>query len=94
MVEKTPWLWDYDIRPEQFREILEGRLTIGRLDSQWAAIRLLEYAPYGDIVRLLMNVPVLRGPGRAVGNELEELLLDFRRETSTETGDRRFRCAK
>jgi len=50
---RLPYVWDYDIRPEQFREMLEGRLTIGRLDSQWAAIRLLEYAPYEDIVRLL-----------------------------------------
>lgn len=48
-----PYLWDYNISREQFREMLEGRLTIGRLDRHWAAIRLLEYASYEDIVRLL-----------------------------------------
>ena len=51
--EKLPYLWDYDISREQFREMLEGRLAIGRLDRHWAVIRLLEYAPYKDIVRLL-----------------------------------------
>jgi len=50
---QLPYVWDYDINETQFREILAGRLTIGRLNRDWAAIRLLEYAPYGDIVRLL-----------------------------------------
>jgi hypothetical protein len=48
-----PYVWDYDLSEEQFLSLLEGKLTIGRLDSDWAAIRLLEYAPYADIVRLL-----------------------------------------
>ena len=47
------YVWDYDIDEAQFRDILAGRVTLGRLDRDWAAVRLLEYAPYPDIVRLL-----------------------------------------
>ncbi len=28
-------LWDYDIDETQFRNLLEGKTTIGRLDSDW-----------------------------------------------------------
>lgn len=48
-----PYVWDYDIDEVQFRALLAGSLTIGRLDQRWAAVRLLEYAPYHEIVRLL-----------------------------------------
>ncbi len=47
------YLWDYDIDENCFRSLLDGELTLGRLDSDWAAIRLLEYAPYPEILRLL-----------------------------------------
>jgi hypothetical protein len=49
----VPYLWDYDIDEAQFRAVLEGKTTIGRLDSDWAAIRILDYAPYPEIVHLL-----------------------------------------
>jgi hypothetical protein len=48
-----PYVWDYDIDEAAFREMLAGRLTIGRLDRDWAAVRLLEYAPYREIIRML-----------------------------------------
>ena len=48
-----PYVWDYDLDEPQFQALLDGKQTIGRLDSNWAAIRLLDYAPYPDIVRLL-----------------------------------------
>jgi hypothetical protein len=51
--QRLPYVWDYDLSKAQFSEMLAGRLTIGRLDRDWAAVRLLEYAPYIDIVRLL-----------------------------------------
>ena len=51
--QRLPYVWDYDLNAQQFREILEGRLVIGRLDQDWAALRLLEYAPYPEIVRQL-----------------------------------------
>jgi hypothetical protein len=47
------YVWDYDMTAEQFRDMLAGRLTMGPLGRDWAAVRLLEYAPYQDIVRQL-----------------------------------------
>ena len=53
MNPRVPWVWDYDIDDTEFRELLEGRLELSRLGRRWAAVRLLEYAPYWDIIRLL-----------------------------------------
>lgn len=50
---RLPYVWDYDIDPSAFRQMLAGQLTLGPLDRDWAAVRLLEYAPYVEIVRLL-----------------------------------------
>ncbi len=53
MDQRLPYVWDYNIDEAQFRAILSGEVSLGRLDRDWAAVRLLEYAPYPDIVRLL-----------------------------------------
>ncbi len=53
MSERLPYVWDYDIDARLFREILAGRVQVGRLDRGWAAARLLEYAPYREIIRLI-----------------------------------------
>jgi hypothetical protein len=45
-----PYVWDYDLDEAQFQEILAGRRTLGRLDQDWAAQRLLEYASYEEII--------------------------------------------
>jgi len=45
------YMWDYDLDEDQFQEILAGRRVLGRLDQDWAARRILEYAPYEEIVR-------------------------------------------
>jgi len=50
---KLSYVWDYDIDEAQFCLLLDGKQQIGWLDRDWAAIRLLEYAPYPEIVRLL-----------------------------------------
>jgi len=50
---RLPWVWDYDLGEEEFRSLLAGERTIGRLDQRWAAVRLIEYAPYEEIVRQL-----------------------------------------
>ena len=50
---RLPYVWDYDLDQQQFQEILDGRLKKGRLNQDWAAHRLLEYAPYDEIIRLL-----------------------------------------
>ena len=62
--QRPSWLWDYDIDEESFGEILAGRQAIGRLDQDWAAVRLLEYAPYRDIVRLLGFREIITGWSR------------------------------
>lgn len=53
MSKRLPYVWDYDIGEDLFLEILSGRKKVGRLDRRWAAVRLLEYGPYAEIVRLL-----------------------------------------
>lgn len=53
MSKKLAYIWDYDIDEVKLREILTGKLTIGKLDRRWAITRLFEYAPYHEIVRLL-----------------------------------------
>lgn len=47
------YVWDYDIDEATFQAMLDGKVTIGRLGRDWAAVRLLNYAPYPEIVRRL-----------------------------------------
>ena len=61
MKSRVPWVWDYNIDADQFRDLLLGRVKLGRLDSSWAAVRLLEYAPYSEIVRLLGYRALIEG---------------------------------
>lgn len=51
MFSCPPYVWDYNIDEAQFHESLAGRLTIGHLDRDWAVVRMLEYAPYREIIR-------------------------------------------
>ena len=53
MALRLPYVWDYDIDEAQLRAMLAGEMALGRLNRDWAAVRLLEYAPYPDVVRLL-----------------------------------------
>lgn len=53
MSKRLPFVWDYDIDEAEFVAILNGALTKGRLDRDWAAVRLLEYGAYKEIIRLL-----------------------------------------
>ncbi|MCX6054063.1 MAG: hypothetical protein NTZ74_03955 [Chloroflexi bacterium] len=48
---KLSYVWDYNIDENQFKDILAGRKIMGKLDQDWAARRLLEYASYKDIVQ-------------------------------------------
>lgn len=67
MANQLPYVWDYDISQDQFDQLLAGEITIGRLNRDWAALRLLEYASYQDIVArlgfpaLIQGWPVWRG---------------------------------
>ena len=53
ITRRLPYVWDYDLDEAQFLEILAGRQTLGRLDKDWAARRLIEYASYEEIIRLI-----------------------------------------
>jgi len=70
---RLPWVWDYNIDEEQFLRMLRGQLRLGR--SPWAAVRLIEYAPYEEIVRilgfrdLLQGWPIWRPQVRSVGRK-------------------------
>jgi hypothetical protein len=44
-------VWDYDISEEQFDDLLAGRAVVGKLDRVWAAARLIDSAPYAEVVR-------------------------------------------
>ncbi|MDD2923120.1 MAG: hypothetical protein PHQ36_12615 [Anaerolineales bacterium] len=48
---RLAYVWDYDMDAATFFDILEGRRALGRLDQDWAALRLLEYASYDEIVQ-------------------------------------------
>ena len=50
-IKKLPYLWDYNLSPPEFHQILAGTLTRGRLDQDWAACRLIEYASYEEIIQ-------------------------------------------
>ena len=50
---RLPYVWDYDLNEAQFRALLIGDIPHGRLDRDWAVVRLLEYAPYQEMIRLL-----------------------------------------
>ena len=52
-IMKPFWLWDCDLDEKEFEAILSGRVQKGRFNQDWAAARLLDYAPYPDILRLL-----------------------------------------
>jgi len=56
--KRYPWVWDYDIDEQQFDEMLAGRLTIGRKGRDWAAVRLIEYTTYPEMIKRL-GLPAL-----------------------------------
>lgn len=50
---RYPWLWDTDLDNEAFEAILHGRRAAPPYGISWALLRLVEYAPYSEIKRLL-----------------------------------------
>jgi hypothetical protein len=50
---------------EQFDALLQGRTTIGRLDRAWAAARLIDSAPYAEVVRRIGFPELLEPPRRS-----------------------------
>jgi hypothetical protein len=58
---RLSFVWDYDVDEAQFRRLLAGELHLGHLDRTWAAVRLIEYGSYADIVRLLGFRELVKG---------------------------------
>ena len=58
---RPPYLWDHNITYEEFQGILNGTLEIGRLNRDWAALRLIEYAPYDEMIHLLGYKAIVEG---------------------------------
>lgn len=53
MQDKHPWLWDVDMDSASFDALLAGGTGVPPHDRRWALLRLIEYAPYPEIRRLL-----------------------------------------
>ncbi len=47
------WLWDSVIDNQTFEAVLRGEKSIPPHDERWAMLRLIEYAPFSEIKRLL-----------------------------------------
>ncbi len=87
MGARVPWVWDYDLDDDEFGRLLSGASRVGPLDRDWAVVRLLEYAPYREIVRRLgfrslaagweRWRPRLRSPSRVRGLDF---LVDYLRK--------------
>ena len=52
-IDISRYLWDYRMTAEDFYKILSGHKHIGKLDRDWAMTRLLNYATYEEIIRLI-----------------------------------------
>lgn len=73
-----PWLWDVDLSNEDFDRSLAGQAR-GGFDRDWAMLRLIEYAPFPEIRRLLPRdsfveawprlAPAIRSSARRQGME-------------------------
>lgn len=53
MKGRAKYVWDYDLAQDEFDDILAGRRKRGRLNRDWAAVRVIEWAPYQEMVRLI-----------------------------------------
>ena len=53
MQSRYPWLWDTDLDNEGFDALLHGQTRDQAHDELWAMTRLVEYAPFSELKRLL-----------------------------------------
>ncbi|MBA4386468.1 MAG: hypothetical protein C0404_00720 [Verrucomicrobia bacterium] len=54
------WLWDVDMDRTAFMDILNSETPAGSFDTKWALARLIDYAPYREIISLLPRNVFLR----------------------------------
>jgi hypothetical protein len=48
---RARYVWDYDLTQEQFDRMLAGEYEDGHLNRDWAAVRLIEWAPYKEMIQ-------------------------------------------
>jgi hypothetical protein len=53
MQRRYPWLWDVDLDASAFDPMLSGSGEVSLKERQGAMVRLIEYAPWAEIRRLL-----------------------------------------
>ena len=58
---RAKYVWDYDITQEQFDKMLAGEYEDGHLNQDWAAVRLIEYAKYEDMIRRIGFPMLVKG---------------------------------
>lgn len=51
--QRARYVWDYDLTQEQFDAMLAGDYVDGHLNRDWAAVRLIEWAPYREMIQRL-----------------------------------------
>lgn len=77
---KAKYVWDYDLSQEEFDDILAGRCKRGGLDRDWAAVRVIEWAPYEEMVKLIGFPKLVREWPRwrsRVRSEQQRRAIDF-----------------
>lgn len=60
MANRAKYAWDYDLGQEEFDALLAGRLRRGSLDRDWAAVRLIEWASYDEMIRRIGYAALVR----------------------------------
>lgn len=53
MSGKAKYVWDYNLSQKEFDEILAGRMERGHLNRDWAVVRIIEWASYEEMIRLI-----------------------------------------
>jgi len=66
---RARYVWDYAISEQEFDALLAGRAAVGRLNRAWAAARLIDSAPYEEVVRRI-------GFGELVAADVARALLE------------------
>lgn len=80
MGNRAKYVWDHELSQEEFDALLEGRLRRGALDRDWAAVRLIEWASYDELIRRIGYAALAREWPRwraRVRSEAQRRGLDF-----------------
>lgn len=77
---RAKYVWDYNITQEQFDAMLAGQFEDGHLNRDWAAVRVIEWAKYEDMIRILGYFDLVNNWSRwreRIRSEEQRRSLDF-----------------